>query len=304
MGVVESLSSPANIRSMLPTLVVTVLVLANVVNAQAPYTMFVNNGQGKDSTLTLGGAGGKATMHSQNNEFKLTMNNNEVLNFLPLETNVDNAFTPEVLGTMRIGSFAANSIIANDFEARNEESPNQNWLAVAVDTFSNGTDGWSIIPVAVNDDSADVADLVTTQCGGVGKVLGGPCQTSYHTVEKVYKNLPNHAEIQVTARVHFIDNWDDDTMWLKVGQPGLVGSTAPVWAEEYTWCPQFFTFMCQHGVSVCGKGHYPDKMSRLVTVTMQHTSPDVALQFGTDMKTDTPACETSFAVSQVSIEVR
>jgi len=288
------------------TMLAVALVAAamGVSTAQEPMTIFVNNGEGKDSTVTLGGAGGKATMHSKNNEFKLTMNGAEVLGFLPLETNVDNMFTPEVLGTFNIGSFAANSITANDFEARNEESPNQGWLAVASDTFSNGTDGWSIVPVSVNDGAADVADLGTSKCGGAGNILGGPCQTSYHTVEKVYSGLPNHAEIQITARVHFIDNWDDDTMWLKVGQPGTVSSSAPAWAEEYTWCPQFFTFMCSHGVSVCGKGHYPDRMSRLVTVTMQHTTPDLALQFGTDMKTETPPCEASYGVSQITIEVR
>ena len=59
-----------------------------------------------------------------------------------------------------------------------------------------------------------------------------------------------------------------------------------------------------HGVSVCGKSVYPDRMPRLVTVTMQHTTPDLALQFGTDMKTETPPCEASYGISQITIEVR
>merc|ERR1712019_229417 len=87
---------------------------------------------------------------------------------------------------------------------------------------SNGTDGWRIVPVAVSDGESDNEDLTTTACGGVGQVLGGHCATSYHTIEKTYTNLPNHAEVQITARIHFLDNWDDDTMWMKMGLPGTV----------------------------------------------------------------------------------
>merc|ERR1711998_33424 len=117
-------------------------------------------------------------------------------------------------------------------------------------------------------------------------------------------DFPNHAEIQITARVHFLDNWDDDTMWMKAGSPGTVSVSPPVWAEEYTWCPQFFTFMCNGGVSACGKAHYPDKLSRLVTVSMEHSAPDLTLQFGTNIKAGTPPCEVSYGVSHVTVEVR
>merc|ERR1712048_1297090 len=210
----------------------------------------------------------------------------------------------QVLGTMRIGSFAANSIVAEDFEARSDDFPNQNWLAARMDTFTNGTDGWQILPVALSAGSADNEDLGTSKCGGLGEILGGPCKTSYHTIEKTYADLPNHAEIQITARVHFLDNWDDDTMWMKAGSAGTVSVSAPVWAEEYTWCPQFFTFMCNGGVSACGKAHYPDKLSRLVTVSMEHSAPDLTLQFGTNIKPGTPPCEVSYGVSHVTVEVR
>merc|ERR1712022_57213 len=220
------------------------LIAASVVAQEfKPITMSVNNGEGKDSTVSMGTSGGKATLHSKNNEFKVTMNGNEVFAYTPLEQNVDNAFTEQVLGTMRIGSFAANSIVAEDFEARSDDFPNQNWLAARMDTFTNGTDGWQILPVALSAGSADNEDLGTSKCGGLGEILGGPCKTSY------------------------------DTMWMKAGSPGTVSVSPPVWAEEYTWCPQFFTFMCNGGVSACGKAHYPDKLSRLVTVSMEHSAP-------------------------------
>merc|ERR1711965_99863 len=221
------------------------------------------------------------------------------MNFMPLETNSDNAFTEQVIGTFRMGSFAANSIIAEDFEARSDDFPNQNWLSVRMDTFNNGTDGWKILPAALTGENADSEDLETSKCGGLGELLGGPCGTSYHTIEKTYSDLPNHAEVQITARVHFIDNWDDDTLWMKAGLPGQTTDSPPVWAEEYTWCPQFFTFMCKGGVSACGKSHYPDKLSRLITISMEHTNPDLTLQFGTTLRLGTPACEVSYGVSHV-----
>lgn len=284
--------------------VVVLLMAVAAAQTVRPITLNVNNGEGKDSTVAMGTSAGKATMHAKNNEFKLTMNGQEVMSYLPLESNTDNAFTEQVLGTFRIASLAANSIVADDFEARNDDFPNQNWLAAKMDTFTNGTDGWSIAPVAVSDGQSDNEDLVTTNCGGMGQVLGGHCATSYHTVEKTYTNLPNHAEVQITARVHFLDNWDDDTMWLKMGLPGTLEQSPPVWAEEYTWCPQFFTFMCNAGVSTCGQGHYPDKMSRLVTVSMDHTAQDLQVQWGSNIREGTPPCEVSYALSHITIEVR
>jgi len=291
-------------RQMRSVFLCACLVAAVVAQDVKPITLFVNNGEGKDSTIAMGSSAGKATMHAKNNEFKLTMNGAEVMSYLPLESNTDNAFTEQVLGTFRMASLAANSIVAEDFEARSDDFPNQNWLAARADTFSNGTDGWRIVPVAVSDGESDNEDLTTTACGGVGQVLGGHCATSYHTIEKTYTNLPNHAEVQITARIHFLDNWDDDTMWMKMGLPGTVEQSPPVWAEEYTWCPQFFTFMCNAGVSTCGQEHYPDKMSRLVTVAMDHSAQDLQVQFGTNIREGTPACEVSYGISHITVEVR
>lgn len=283
-----------------------VVVLLSVAHAQnfSPMTMTVNNGAGKDSMVVMGTAQGKTTMHSKNNVFQLTMNGNEVFSFTPLESNADNAFTEEVLGTMRISSFAANSISAEDFEARSEEYPNQPWLAAAMDLFHNGTDGWAIKSALLSEEGSDSEDLEVTSCGAYSSVLGGACKTSHHTIEKTYTNLPNHAEIQVTARVHFIDNWDDDTLWVKAGAPGTLETQPPQWQEEYTWCPQFFTFLCNAGIQVCGLDHYPDKLGRLVSFSMEHNTPDLTLQFGTNMNPKTPPCQASYGVSHVTVEVR
>ncbi len=54
------------------------------------------------------------------------------------------AFTPEVIGTFEIDAITANAIVADDFEIVNPSAPLQQWLTVFHDSFTNGTDGWTI----------------------------------------------------------------------------------------------------------------------------------------------------------------
>merc|ERR1712098_167796 len=104
-------------------------------------------------------------------------------------------------------------------------------------------------------------------------MIGGPYQLANDTVVKTY-SLPAHAQVQVTARVNFIDNWDDDQMFMK-----LDGEY--VWTEQYSWCTQMFTLMCSSGHNACGKPEFPDRLSRFVQVTLPHTGPTLTVEFGT-----------------------
>jgi len=74
--------------------------------------------------------------------------------------------------------------------------------------------------------------------------------------------------------------------------------------EQYTWCSQFFTMMCPQGSSACGKSEYPDKLSRLVSVSMAHTDPTLTVTFGTNIPAEVPSCDVSYGISAVVIEVR
>jgi hypothetical protein len=252
-------------------------------------TIFVDAGEGLDSVVSFGAPGKKVVMHSKDNTFSITANQNEVLSMKPLSKD-SAAFTPEVIGSFQINSITANSIVSNDFEVVNPDAPLQQWLTVFHDSYSNGTDGWTI---------KNGPPLETSTCGGV-TLIGGPCKTSSHVVTKTYE-LPRHAQVQITARFHFIDNWDDDTAWMSLSTPS--GQTK-MWLEQYTWCSQFFTMMCAEGHSACGKDKYPDKLSRLISVSMTHSEPTLTIEFGTDIGKEIPPCEVSYGVSSVVVEVR
>jgi len=257
--------------------------------SQSPMSIFVNAGTGSDSTLSLGSGQKQVVMHAQNNQFSVTTGGNQVLSMTPLAVG-SAAFTPEVIGGFNINSLNAQSIYSDDFEIVNPAAPFQQWLIVEDDTFINGTGGWTV---------NSGPDVTTSTCGGLS-LLGGPCQTSSQTVSKTYQ-LPKHAQVQVSARFHFLDNWDDDTAWMQLSTSS---GNAVMWTEQYTWCSQFFTMMCPAGSSACGKDEYPDKLSRLISVNMDHTDPSITVSFGTNIPSEVPACEVSYGISAVVIEVR
>jgi len=254
-----------------------------------PMTIFVDAGIGKDSTLSIGPSERRITLHSLENEFSLTANGNQVLKMTPLAKD-SAAFTPAVTGAFEIGEITATNIYSQDFEIVNPDAPLQQWLIVHMDTFSNGTDGWDV---------EDGPTLETSKCGGL-TLLGGSCKTSHHVVTKTYE-LPKHAQIQVSARVHFLDNWDDDTAFMKLS---TASGEVTAWTEQYTWCPQFFTMMCSQGHSACGKEQYPDRLSKLVSVSMPHSEPTLTIKFGTNIPEIVPPCEVSYGISGVVVEVR
>jgi len=274
---------------MKTALALTVLCVAHVARAASPTAIYVDAGDGKDSAISFGASPKKVVMHSKDNTFSITSGSSQVLTMMPLAKD-SAAFTPEVIGTFQINSLTANSIVSHDFEVVNPDAPLQQWLTVFEDSFKNGTNGWTIV---------NGPPIQTSQCGGV-TLIGGPCQTSHHVISKAYE-LPRHAQVQVTARYHFIDNWDDDTAWMSMSTPS---GDVNMWQEQYTWCSQFFTMMCADGHSACGQDKYPDKLSRLISVSMDHTDPTLTVKFGTDIGAEVPPCEVSYGVSSISIQVR
>jgi hypothetical protein len=263
--------------------------LLPLISCGTPMTIFVDPGEGKEAAISFGGPGKKVVMKAKDNVFSIAANQKEVLTMMPLAKD-SAAFTPEVIGSFSINSITAKSIVSDDFEIVNPQAPTQQWLAVHHDTFENSTLGWEI---------PNGQPLELSQCGGV-TLLGGPCKTSYHIMSKTFQ-LPKHAQIQVTARFHFIDNWDDDTAFMSLSSPA--GQTK-AWLEQYSWCSQFFTMMCAEGHSACGKDKYPDKLSRLISVSMEHNEPSLTVQFGTNIGQEIPPCEVSYGISGVVIEVR
>lgn len=117
---------------------------------------------------------------------------------------------------------------------------NKDWLFWTVDTFDAGGSPWTVSE--------------TSTCGASSDLfLGGHCKFGGKvTTSRIFENLPSHSYAQITARVHFFDQWEGETVVMKVdGQRS--------WTRQHRWCTEVLTAECtKHGVDACGT-HFPDK---------------------------------------------
>eukprot|EP01069_Polyplicarium_translucidae_P004209 Polyplicarium_translucidae@DN2525_c0_g2_i1.p1 len=93
---------------------------------------------------------------------------------------------------------------------------NPSWALWAIDTFELDAPLW---------DSADISS-----CGLSGDAfLGGHCKFGGKTVTRRHTLLPAHERLKVTARLHFLDEWEGESLFIRVD-----GSL--VWAQSHHWC--------------------------------------------------------------------
>ncbi|GBE60265.1 membrane protein, putative [Babesia ovata] len=94
-----------------------------------------------------------------------------------------------------------------------------------------------------------------SSCGrSVDFFLGGPCKLSRGRVNRFYFGIPQHSEIRLTGRVHFFDQWNGETLSLKVDKD-------VVWSQPHNWCPTLSNADCvRYGIDSCGQ-EYPDRIS-------------------------------------------
>jgi len=261
------------------------------VNAGSLMSIYVNNGADKPASLTLGSGASKMRFSAATGALELASANQTVFTMEPSILG-EGAYTDEVIGAVDVkGGMQVTSIFSNDYEILSPENQLQKWLIAgnADDPFVDealGNAGYA---------SSLGGNLTIQKCAGLW-MLGGPNRLGSAEVTKTY-TLPKHTEVKVTARYSFIDNWDDDTGYMK-----LDGQT--VWTEEYTWCPQFFTFICPKGHNACGSEFYPDKLSRLISVSVPHTKDTLTVTFGSTIPSELSPAEVSYGISGVTVEVR
>lgn len=126
--------------------------------------------------------------------------------------------------------------------------------------------------------------------------LGGHCRFAATTANRHYAELPAHSRVRVRARVHFFDQWKDESVMLMV-------DNKPVWSQSHSWCPGFLKWMCmKYGVDSCGRDT-PDRLSVKAEATFQHSGSDLHLAFTSNLAHDTDPCYTSWGVDDVSVEL-
>jgi len=127
------------------------------------------------------------------------------------------------------------------------------WTMVAFDNFENAkslkTRGWS-------------SDAVSSCGSSKDKFLGGYCKFSDKKVTKTYNKLPIHTALRLTARLHFLDKWEGQYMYVMVNDK-------IVWMQNHRHCSSIFASSCK-GINVCGDDNYSDRLSLLVDVTVRH----------------------------------
>lgn len=126
--------------------------------------------------------------------------------------------------------------------------------------------------------------------------LGGHCRFAGTTTARHYTGLPEHSRVRVRARVHYFDDWQDQSVV-------LMAEGQKVWSESHNWCPGFLKWMCKkYGIDTCGR-QTPDRLSVKAEATFVHSGPNLALSFTSDLPLDTDPCYTSWGVDDVSVEL-
>lgn len=280
---------------MMGARLVAVLALAGVaVGLQTQgqvMSIYLNPAASQPATMTLGAGDRKMRFSSQSGTLELSSATQSVFSMEPTVMG-EGHIKDEVVGAVDIkGGMSVTSIFSDDYEILSAENQLQKWLIAGNcdDPFvdeSLGNAGYT---------SSLGGNLTIQKCAGLW-MLGGPDKLASAEISKTYF-LPAHSEVKVTARYSFIDNWDDDTGYMKI-------DSEVVWTEEYTWCPQFFTFVCPKGHNACGSEFYPDKLSRLISVSVPHSDDKLTLTFGSTIPGELSPNEVSYGISGVSIEVR
>jgi len=154
---------------------------------------------------------------------------------------------------------------------------------------------------------------VSTSANAPGKVTLGQCSTCLkggwsndqtiqcsllsilsldpknHTLAKIFK-LGHHDQLRITATVHFIDDWQGETAYLKVD-------------NEYLWTETVDQENGAGKLNVCGSSNYPEtRFSVPIDITIPHHQSQVSLLFGATIEEG--AEDTYFGISNLALYTR
>jgi hypothetical protein len=152
---------------------------------------------------------------------------------------------------------------------------------VALELFNNGkptSAGW-------NTDQ-------TISCAGL-TILTGPRGSARNPAEpamkKTYSDLPPHNQITFAGVAHFVDDFQDETVYMQVN-------------EHYVWTASHDQRNSRGTFNVCGKTQYPEsRFSVPFEVTLPHSDPTVTVAFGSTLE---PGAEADFGISSMTVYLR
>lgn len=177
-----------------------------------------------------------------------------------------------VSGALSTGDISSNSTLTAAAFIQNDV---RQWAMTHHEDFEGQVVGWSATNVS--------------SCDGVDHHLGGHCNNVEGELKKTFSGLPPHQFLRLQARYHFLDSWEGETAFAKIG-------SSIVWTDVNDI----------RGLvdlkSICAGEHADSKISVPIDVTIRHTSDSVDVSFGSTL--DEHPCNESFGIDDVTISVR
>jgi len=161
-------------------------------------------------------------------------------------------------------------------------------LTDAVGTKNLRERGKSSVTAAADRENSPL----TTHCGDGNFFIGGHCVEAAgggNALRKLYKGLRAHSQIRISARFHFIDQWNGEAAYAMV-------DNQIVWLDTHR-------SSSSNLLNVCGGPLFGSRLGSVVEVVVPHTGENLELSFGA-MLQGTDPCDKSFGVDDIVIELR
>ena len=193
-------------------------------------------------------------------------------------------YTPPTID-LAASPFAATSFLETG------ETPHQPWRRILYDTFDHDENDWVIKDKKENDDENTVRNKETSlsHCGDHNLFLGGYCNAGgNHVMQKsVEISSTPHTEVRIVAKVHLIDSWENEMVWMSIDDH-IVWTTTGAAVGNI--------------MSICGNpSHNEASLGITVDVTVPHTKKYVNIQFGASL--DEHECNESLGLDDVQLYV-
>ncbi|CRG97908.1 conserved Plasmodium protein, unknown function [Plasmodium gallinaceum] len=135
---------------------------------------------------------------------------------------------------------------------------------------SSNTKGW----IGENFDS------FTSICGGIN-LLGGYGKLSKGKIYKIFENIPTHTQVRIKSNFHFIDNWNNQTAYMKIGRDEK---------EEFffVWTDSHSQLNKENSINICGNSTGESKFFSLIDIIVPHNSKKLIVEFGTNIQNHEP----------------
>jgi len=104
-----------------------------------------------------------------------------------------------------------------------------------------------------------------------------------------YLNLPPHTQVQLQATVHFVDDWQGETAYLKID-------------DEYVWTKSHGQEVIGHPINVCGSPLFGETSFSLpIDVAVWNKNKMLKLEFGTTLEAGVTAY---LGLSSINLYIR